>query len=159
MLAKKISSKTFRRLSRKTIKALAPVSEAKKTEYQTTIAKIYSLGGKSAVLDFFALRLRRLQGAKNPTRIKLTESTDAKNARLVKESPMACDIPPSMPKGAAAKIAKWEDKRVQGGEIEITLLPGFYFDAFGSAPLNAVCMSSAISVKDAIVLMRTVKAV
>lgn len=117
-------TRTFIRFIRRT--------KAVKVASKSHLWGIYRAGGKKAVLSL-------LNGSK-VSPIKAQEVTEA------------LALPASMPKGAAAKIAGYDDSRAGGGMIHIVLKSGYKFD-------TGLNIASVSTVKDAISTMRTATAV
>lgn len=138
----KTQTKTFRRFIRKTLakssnagpfvkRLIREASGRKKakggvSDTIKTMEKIYSKGGKIAVLKHLGLH------------------------HMIKQP--SSQLPPSMPKGAAEKIAKYDDNRnIQKG-IFVVLKKGYVFN-------DGEFFTTVNNVKEAIAAMRTVKAV
>lgn len=138
----KAQTKTFRRFVRKALtksssagpfvqRLIREASGRKKAKggvHNTikTMEKIYSSGGKIAVLKHLGL------------------------FHMIKQP--SSQLPPSMPKSAVDKIAKYDDNRDIGKGIFVVLKKGYAFSGGGF-------FVTVNNVKEAIAMMRTVKAV
>jgi len=96
---------------------------------------VYRVGGRKALLAML-----------NPAKTSPIRSQEA--SIKAQEVTVALSLPASMPKGAAAKIAGYDDSRTGGGMIHIVLKTGYKF----GAGLN---IASVSTVKDAVAIMRT----
>jgi len=110
---------------------------------------VYRVGGRKAILAILSGDKVAVINSHEGTGRSL--AVNASNSATVVDVPTTLALPASMPKGAAAKIAGWDDSRAGGGMIHIVLKAGFKFD-------TGLSIASANTVKDAIAIMRTVVA-
>lgn len=148
---KALQTKTFRRFARKTLRVVGNMPlpmiakvTAKKAAHRAKAGETFS----AAIVRQLLVKRETLRAVPNIERIKV-EKQDAP----------ALQLPPSMPKNAAAKIASYSDLRntTPGGQIIIQLNPDYCFRNDDSSYVWKTAYAN--NVKEAIAIMRTVEAV